>query len=186
MQSTRYRLLILFVLASSMTQPSPVSADSPRYLFGTPQLVEGISTPGVGEDSPSLSHDGLELFFASNSGDGNVPDELYVAYRDPKDSNFSSPVPLDSLNMDGPATQPNISSDGLTLYYVSDESLFGIWSATRPSRNEPFGNPSLLIAPEPGWGLVRPSVSSDGRSLYLQAFNFSRFDRTSTFRAARA
>ncbi len=173
-QVSRTLVAVLFVLLAGRL-PSD-AADHPRFLFGTPTLVEGISTPGVGEDCVSLSSDGLDVFFASNSGKGEYPHDLYVAHRDSTASDFSSPVPLSSLNTERAKSQPNISSDGLTLYYVSGDpaktdptNLVGeIWTATRSSLNEPFGNPSQLLAPQPGWGFYRPSVSSDGRSLYLQ------------------
>jgi hypothetical protein len=157
-----------------MAQNNPASADSPRYLFGTPQPVAGISALGEGEDAPSLSYDGRDFYFSSNSGRGVLVNDLYVAHRDSKGSRFGTPVPLDSLNTDRIERDPTISSDGLTLYYlagdVADNANFSgeIWTATRTSRDQPFGNPTLLFAPPPGWGYYRPSVSSDGRSLYLQ------------------
>ena len=51
-----------------------------------------------------------------------------------------------------------------------------VWSAARPARNEPFGNPSQLFSPEPGWSFTAPSVSSDELSLYVQYTDLSRWD----------
>ena len=78
--------------------------------------------------------------------------------------------------------QPSISSDELTVYYVSgdpadNEHFEGeIWTASRPTRNDPFGQAEQLFTAEPGWSLVAPKVSSDGLSLYVQNTDRVRWD----------
>ena len=81
MRFIRYPLLILFVLATSMAQQRPVNADSPRYLFGTATPVTELNAPGFGDVHMSLTHDGLEAFFArglSRYTDRTVTDELHL------------------------------------------------------------------------------------------------------------
>ena len=69
---------------------------------------------------------------------------------------------------------PSVSADGLTIYWVRDVlenggvSSADIWSATRASTSDPWGNPMRLgegVNTEAFEGF--PSVSSDGLSLYF-------------------
>jgi Tol biopolymer transport system component len=149
-----------------------------RFLLGKATLVPEVNTEGMGEYAPSLTADGLELFFTQaattqidNSG---IIGDLFVSRRDSKDKPFGPGVPLDSINraniFEG---QSSISGDGLTIYFArrTDPTIDvrDIWTASRSTRNDPFGPPSLLIASPNGkdWVLA-PHISADGLSLYMQ------------------
>ena len=154
MRSVCYPTTLVLVFTALMAQQNSLGADVPRFLFGPAQLVEGISTPGVGEDAPSPTPDELELFFGSNSGQAGRLTNFTWHVVSRSDSHFGSPVPLVSLNTDlVKETQPSISNDGLTIYYMVQEEPMGddpsgeIWSACLVRLvNEPFGNPSLLFS----------------------------------------
>jgi hypothetical protein len=138
-------------------------------LFGTPHLVDGISTPSVGEGAAFITSDERELFFEKYAGEG-IDWNIYVARRNSKDTPFGQPVPVSELN--NPTAfegQPGLSADGLTMYYVNSDTPQGeIWTATRPASNQPFAAPELLFNLRPDVSLTRPSVTSNGRSLYVQ------------------
>ncbi len=160
-------LVILMVAANSAALRLP--AASPQFLFGISTKVAGVDSDGVLEHSPSLTPDELELFFRRG-------DDLYEARRASKHDAFGQPARIDELSVAGVVESgPSISADGLTLYFhrgtepgtfLSDSN--DIWTASRPSRDAPFGSPIDLSE---GWGttgLFRfPDVSADGLNLYL-------------------
>jgi hypothetical protein len=94
------------------------------------------------EVEPSISSDGLELYFASW-------DDWYirVCKRLSKDDPWSSPVKVGPPIGSG-AYGPDISADGLSLYFAS--SLGGgyggddIWMVTRATTNDDWGEPVNL------------------------------------------
>jgi hypothetical protein len=85
--------------------------------FGTPdRMGSNVNEERHGESDPSLSYDGLELFFA------DIPDgTLYSARRENRDGEFG---PRQAI---GSGKNPSISADGLSLYFTSG----GLWVMTR-------------------------------------------------------
>jgi hypothetical protein len=152
----QHTLLIGIVILAIF--PAKAWAAQPRYLFGTPQLVEGINMPDVGEVGPSLTEDGLEIFFARyETQAGEIIDcDIYGAQRDSKEAPFGAPVVVDTLSR-SPICEntPAISPDGLTLRYVRAAETGQIWAASRASRTEPFGTtrkPDTLLV-RVVWGI---------------------------------
>ena len=169
MRFTRYSFLSLFICTAWMAQQRPAIGDSPRFLFGTPSLIEGISTPDEGETAGFLSSDSREFFFSKQTG-GGIDWDIYVAGRESQDAPFGQPVPVAELNEPGTVIYdfPRLSADGLTIYYVKNTPGFygEIWTAGRSSHGEPFGTPSPLFALLPNAAVGSPSVTGDGLSLY--------------------
>ena len=150
-------------------------ADQPRFLFGTPSPVAGISQDGREEAAPALSADELEIVFNMEiHGKEKENDfiDLFLARRESVDQPFGEPVPLESINSAMWAWMPSLSHDGQHIYYAGasfDEDLFGIVRATRPTLHEPFGEPTTVVsAPDEGDMVIAPSISSDGLSMYVQ------------------
>ncbi|MHC4536543.1 MAG: hypothetical protein ACYS6K_21545 [Planctomycetota bacterium] len=126
--------------------------------------------------TPSLSSDGLSLFLASfwpkepweNDWD------LYVSTRSTRDDLWSEPVNLgptvNGVNSTSLNYCPNISADGLLLFFASDRpGGYGrqdLWMTRRTTIDGPWSEPVNLgpTINSDKWE-VEPEISPDGRSL---------------------
>ncbi len=136
--------------------------------WGEPvNLGESFNTPDW-DLGPSLSADGLELYFARLVYEGDYPGDLWVAKRDATDAPWNEPVNLGpTVNSALFSCGPCISSDNLTLYFYSDESGTGdMWMTTRPTSADPWEAPVTLESPVNGeaWDYW-PHVAADGLAL---------------------
>jgi hypothetical protein len=97
---------------------------------------------------PSISADGLSLYFSSNRAGGSGLFDLWLTTRETKDSPWGNPVNLGStLNSSGRDICPCISPDGLELYFSSnrdDSTVWKIWVAKRQTTDDPWGTPVSL------------------------------------------
>ena len=124
---------------------------------------------------PNISSDGLDLYFCSSRPGGFGGDDIWVASRASRSSSFAPPVNLgSSLNTAASDCDPNISSDGLTLFLASDRKGgsggLDIWVAVRASRSVPFGRPvNLGHSVNSGFSDERPGISADGRTLFFMS-----------------
>ena len=128
------------------------------------------------DEAPSISADGLELYFTSQRlGLGNY--NLYVSTRATKNDPWGAPSNLGSIINDGQAGYSDISTDGLSLYFTSVRSGgfgdYDLYVSTRTSKDDPWGTPSNFgsiinsTAKE-----AAPSISSDGLTLFFCSFIF--------------
>jgi hypothetical protein len=123
----------------SATWPEPV------------RLGAEINTPAA-EAAPSISADGLELYFRRGPQLGDSPDndgDLYVTRRssisEPWETAERLPAPINTDQFD--ENEPSISFDGLELYFDSnrpDDAGQDVFVARRASKSEPFGEPELF------------------------------------------
>jgi hypothetical protein len=87
---------------------------------------------------------------------------------------FGEPTKVPNINSDSSDGSPQISRDGLTLYFnsnrepVEGECYRNIWVSRRPTPSSPWSTPVKLAAPVNGPGPENcPSVSADGLELYF-------------------
>ena len=88
------------------------------------------------------------------------------------DFTFGTPTKVPSVNTPGFEIHPDISADGLSLYFASSRSGgqggFDLWVATRKTKDGKWGQPQNLgptvNSPDSEWC---PRVSADGLSLYF-------------------
>lgn len=115
----------------------------PTLPFGTPAIVPELCT-GSTDSSPSLTADGLRIYFWSDRPGGTGSFDIYTATRPNWTSPFGAPVPVAELNTTRVDTEPQISPDALTIFFSSDRAggLGGrdTWVATRLDPNSPFTN----------------------------------------------
>ncbi len=125
---------------------------------------------GAGPDiEPSISGDGLELYFALN-------DDPYtrVCRRPSKDAPWGSPTILTEL---GEAWRPDISADGLSLYFNSSRTggngASDIWVATRATIHDNWGEPvNLGSNVNAATSENSPSISTDALTLvFTRGYN---------------
>lgn len=97
--------------------------------------VPGGPVSSAADNRPSVTHDGLTIFFDSNRGAGGLPD-LYYATRSSVSDPFGTAVRLTSLSEAGFDARPYISWDGTFLTFSSGRAgnaspAPDIWFATR-------------------------------------------------------
>ena len=150
--------------------------------WGEPvNLGPTVNSP-VGDGGPSISADGLSLYFGSDRAGGYGGMDLWVTTRKTKADPWGTPVNL-GATVNGPANEggPSISADELTLYFSDnhrrtqpDRERPGglgngdIWATTRKTKADPWGTP-VNLGPTVNSPLrdQSPSISGDGLSLYF-------------------
>lgn len=151
------------------------------------QNLGPVVNTGAAESGPSLSSDGLTLYFNSDRSGGMGGHDLYVTTRAGRSDAWGEPVNLGPVvNSEYGEINPNISSDGLTLFFADVEGDStaprpgglgnpDVWVTTRASLSDPWGPPVNLGAPvNSAWTDASPDVSADGLLLF---FNFYRGDQ---------
>jgi hypothetical protein len=129
--------------------------------WGAPETVPDMSTSGT-EYGPTLSADAL-LFFVGGTG--------FIRYASRADTagSFSALAQVVELGDDG-ARSPEISSDGLSLYYGGNTRDAGdIWVASRGSRAELFSAPRLAAELSSDAVDDSPSLSADGLTIVISS-----------------
>ena len=177
MNATRNFLILTGVIVALGTT-SNVRAD---FTFGEPVRVGS----GLGMDWVAcFSCDGLEMYFGSprSGGQGNV--DLWVLKRASVDDDWGPPQNLGpAVNSSKNEFFASISTDGLTLYFDSDQPYgdainLNIYMATRATKNDPWG-PAVKMGPEiNGAGNVSevPWISPDGLELYFDSWRSGSLD----------
>jgi Tol biopolymer transport system component len=128
--------------------------------------------------SPSISSDGLELFFDNGlrvRPGGQGSGDIWYARRPTTSSPWNEPQNLGPI-VNGPFNDgvPKLSRDGLSLFFASDRPGGAggrdIWVTSRRSREEPWTAP-LNLGPTvngPGSDWC-PALSTDGLMLMFQS-----------------
>ncbi len=128
-------------------------------------LSNNINTPSFNEGAQCISPDGHFLFFTGcNRPDGLGRCDIYVSQKEGE--GWSKPINLGfPINTKGWESQPSLSSDGKTLYFVSDRrggyGSYDIWKSTigddgkwvmpinlGPTINTPYDEQSPFIHPD--------------------------------------
>jgi WD40-like Beta Propeller Repeat len=174
-------VMLITLLAVSLDSvkklPTDCSAGKP-YCYETPvHLDSTINTPGF-EGKPSLSADGLELYFVSDRPGalgGAGDQDIYVSRRRSVNSNWGEPErvppPVSSAFFD---ITPTISLDGLALYFGSNRpGPFSppwpdLWVSYRASVNHPWGE-AVHLGPGINTPLFEGSIdiSPDQRTAFF-------------------
>jgi Tol biopolymer transport system component len=88
--------------------------------FGPPVLVNDLSTP-FGDITPSVRHDGLEIFIASNRPGTIGINDLWAPTRESVSDPWPEPVNLGpAVNSAFNETFPSVSADRQTLFFSSN------------------------------------------------------------------
>lgn len=137
------------------------SADQ-RPVFGPPRLIEELSVADAKDQDPTLTADGLEIFFFSErTGEA----ELWTARRAHVDSSWEPPTQVMELASPELDMNPSVSGDGLRLWFHSQREPSGVYFTERSSRSEPWAVPVHIeafggnIAPAPSASELRMAIS---------------------------
>jgi len=161
-------LTLIFVVTLSNRK---VNAD---FIFGEPANLGLLVNSSSNDGLPSISADGLELYFGSDrlGEPGNL--DIWVSRRTTVSSDWGSPenlgLPVNSSQSDH---WPKISADGLELYFYSADRPGGygsgdIWRTSRRTVNEGWDTPinlgsSINSSKDDGAAFI----SADGLELYF-------------------
>ena len=171
----------MLLVALGTLGSSPVKAD---FTFGPPQNLGPVINSSSDDFSPSISADGLSLYFSSRRPGGFGGVDLWVSTRPSTNAPWGTPVNV-GLPVNSPYDEwsPSISSDGLTLFFSEPwDSRYGslhpnglnpranIWMTTRPSSAAAWSAPVNLGPSINTEGVFDPSISADGLSLYFGSF----------------
>lgn len=134
-----------------------------------------INDGGAWDSDPSLTADGLQLFFSSDRASQQKDLNLWTCSRKSLNDPWSPPVKLNSeVNSYVWDWCPAISADGRSLFFSSHRAgraaLCDIWMASRPDNASEFTNVTML-GPEINTGpsAQDPYLSSDGLTMLLSS-----------------
>ena len=184
---TSLKVYLLTILILLMYVAENAKAD---YIFGIPTKLGSAINSSAADGDVSISDDGLELYFEGRrpGGYGGLGD-LYVSKRETTSDPWNEAVILDPP-ISGPDwdNSPDISSDGLELYFTSNRSgSVDLWVSTRATKEDTWGEPVNLgptvNSPEDDFG---PSISSDGLSLYFGSWRSGGFGKIDLWVTTRA
>ncbi len=148
--------------------------------LGTPINLGPTVNSSSADACPSISSDGLSLYFATDllGGFGNA--ELWVTTRPTTSDDWGTPVNLGpTVNSSADEIGPCISADGLQLYFSGWRSAYtrpggygraDLWVTTRPTKYDPWGEP-VNLGPTVNSSAQdsRPSISADGLALFFDS-----------------
>ena len=103
------------------------------FTFGMPVNLGSTINSSAAEQCPSLSADGLEIYFSDHSPmlrpGGQSRSDLWVATRPTKDDPWGEPENLGpTVNSTTDDEYPDLSADGLSLYFSSNRGAGGLGS----------------------------------------------------------
>jgi beta-lactamase regulating signal transducer with metallopeptidase domain/Tol biopolymer transport system component len=153
-------------------QPTTKSADTGR-IFSNPTNLGPTVNSSAREWDPSISADGLELYFKSYRPDGYGSGDIWVTTRKTKNDPWGNAINLGPIiNSSYGEGAPEISADGLALYFVSGRpggsGAWDIWVTSRKTKEDPWGTP-VNLGPTVNSSAHenQPSISTDGLTLYF-------------------
>jgi outer membrane protein OmpA-like peptidoglycan-associated protein len=131
-----------------------------------------INDPNAWDSQPSISADGLTLYFASDREGGYGMVDLWTTTKDPRSGDWSKAVNMGpTINTPGNDKSPFIHSDSHTLYFSSD-GRFGIGGFdifySRADSSGKWGEPKNIGYPINSTGDdLGFFVSTDGKTGYF-------------------
>ena len=146
--------------------------------WGLPINLGSTVNSSAADVHPSLSADGLSLYFSTNRSGGLGFYDLWITTRATKHAPWQEPVNLGStVNSTYSEGNPSISTDGLELYFSDFQNArpgghggWDIYVTTRPTISDPWSVPVNL---GPNVNSSRneagPNISSDGLTLFLNS-----------------
>lgn len=156
--------------------------------FTSERVLAELVGESDGVDAPWISQDGLRLYYRDLISGVT---KIRMAER-PSTSDAWTPVrTFEELHIDDAnGTQPALTADELEIFFHSTRpgGIGGVdlWTATRTSTEEPFGNIRPLYEINTTGGDAGPHVSPDGLTLYFTSDNREGFPPGQLFKSTRS
>jgi outer membrane protein OmpA-like peptidoglycan-associated protein/Tol biopolymer transport system component len=148
-------------------------------------LSKNINTPNFNEGAQSISPDGKYLFFTGcNRPDGFGRCDIYVSRKEGKD--WGRAVNLGTtINSEYWESQPSISPDGSTLYFVSNRpggiGSYDIWKSTLTDEGKWTAPVNLGTQVNTPYDENTPFIHADGKTLYFSSNGWPGFGNKDIF-----
>src|SRR5262249_55472153 len=135
--------------------------------FGSPQQLTILNTTH-NDTSPSLTADGLTLYFNSDAPDGSSWRVLRTT-RPALDQPFGAPSRVTELEfVGGSLLTPSISPDGRELYFAIEVSGSFTLHRSELGAGQTFGPPVHVIELDAGGdGVFDPFVTPDRHDIFM-------------------
>jgi predicted secreted protein/Tol biopolymer transport system component len=143
-----------------------------RDPWQTPENLGPSINTSAHECDPSVSVDGLMLFFDSDRAGGRGSVDLWFATRTNISEAWNEPTNLGSnVNSSAVDAFPSLSADGLTLFFMSDRTGdYDLWITRRATVSEPWGPAvNLGLAVNSSSVEACPNISADGSTLFFMS-----------------
>jgi hypothetical protein len=141
----------------------PLDAATPLGDFGVPTQLPGpVNVNGSDEHYASLTADRLQLFFGTPRTGGYT---IWVAQRSMASMNFGIPQRVTELDRTGIEFHPEISANGLELFYNGSAPEYQLQRTTRASAMDMW-NTGLAVPSMPTYR-DGASLSPNGMRLYV-------------------
>ena len=111
---------VLYAVALWTVVQTIARTETPVGRFVDLKPVAGLDST-VFDRSPSISKDGKTIYFSSSRPEpfANDAEDIWVSTRNDINDPFGAPTRLDSpVNSDANEREPQISDDGMTLYFT--------------------------------------------------------------------
>jgi hypothetical protein len=146
--------------------------------WGTPVNLGSTVNTSVIDESPSLSSDGLELYFNSD----RTGWKIWVTKRHTRDDPWGPAEPLtETINSSGTECHPSISANGLMLLFAAQRpggpGSYDIWISKRADKESPWEEPEILPQP-PNNSIMHaePTLNHDGTIICYGRNMFGNWD----------
>jgi Tol biopolymer transport system component len=165
------RILAISVLVLMMGLP--VGIAKADFTFGEPTNLGPTVNSSLWDFGPTISADGLSLYFDSIRFGGYGGYDMWLTFRATTKDPWGEPVNLGSIvNSPHGDRAPSISTDGISLFFVCDRPEgFGerdIWVTTRPTTKNLWGEPvNLGPTVNSAYDDYAPDISANGLTLYF-------------------
>lgn len=117
--------------------------------WGAPSFVTELNSP-LADSAPSLTGDGLEVYFLSTGWGNPSPNNnnsIFRATRTSTSQPFGTPVLVTEFSTPLTHRDAEVSFDGLSFTYTEYESValrrMQVWNADRADRNSPWNAPAV-------------------------------------------
>jgi Tol biopolymer transport system component len=130
--------------ADGMVDDGNVDPDAlpPLGLFGVPVPLAGpVNIAGSDDHYPSVTADGLQLFFGTPRTGGYT---LWVAQRPTTNMAFGAPQRIIELDRTGIEFHPEISADGLELFFNGNAPAYELRRSTRTGSATMWNTPTVV------------------------------------------
>ncbi len=147
-------------------------------LFGTPRNLGPKVNSSDSEFDPSISANGLELYFQSGRPGGQGDSDLYVVTRATTKDDWGQAANLGPVvNSAAGESGPCLSTDGLTLFFNSNRQggsgATDLYITTRKSPADPWAPPvNLGSVINSEFQELNPSISADGLTLFFSELEY--------------
>lgn len=140
-------LFAIALLAACSTEQAEGPSSPSYHFFGHSEWSEPVNlgatvNSAAQEGSPTLSPDGLSLYFQSNRMGGVGGNDLWVSRRVCDDCAWGAPVNLAVINTTANENGAELSNDGHLLFFQSNRpgsQLLDIWMSRRADPKDDLG-----------------------------------------------